>query len=125
MTVLWKDLEYTEAIGVYLCEDHEFLEKLLNGSCLEARADRRCHFRNGNPLTVQASWTIRIIKIKWWDLTERSKVSVIIKINGKDTMATRISDLQKKNPNKTGVALQESVASTMEALYTHFRAGGL
>ena len=31
----------------------------------------------------------------------------------------------KKKTKKTGVALQESVASTMEALYTHFRAGGL
>ena len=38
-------------------------------------------------------------------------------------MATRISDLQKKKKKnqteKTGVALQESVASTMEALIQH------
>ena len=37
-------------------------------------------------------------------------------------MATRISDIQKKKKNqteKTGVALQESVASTMEALIQH------
>ena len=32
---------------------------------------------------------------------------------------------KKKKTKKTGVALQESVANTMEALYTHFRAGGL
>ena len=34
-------------------------------------------------------------------------------------MATKISDPQKKKKKTTGVALKESVASTMEALIQH------
>ena len=56
-------------------------------------------------------------RLNW---TERSKVSVIIKINGKRQWQPRYQTHKKKKKQKTtGVALQESVASTMEALIQH------